>query len=90
MQCAGERGVSASVQRGDLVWGGKSQSVQWKHGVTPGMITLACPLKPSVPPSTIGRIEVKSNLPSGKYSRGAEGGETGGAGGVEEGGGGTR
>ena len=33
------RGVSASVQSGNLVWGGKSHSVHSKQGVWPGRIT---------------------------------------------------
>lgn len=48
------RGVSASVHSGNLVCGGNSHSVHSKHGVTPGRMTRAWPLKPSVPPSTIG------------------------------------
>lgn len=34
-------GVSARVQRGNLVCGGNSQSVQSKQGVSPGMMTRA-------------------------------------------------
>ena len=43
--------------------------VHSKHGVTPGKITLACPLKPSVPPSTIGLIVSSNGLSSESYSR---------------------
>ena len=67
-QCAAERGVSASVHSGNLVCGGKSQSVQWKHGVMPGSSTRECPLKPSVPPSTMGLMVEGSTLPSASYS----------------------
>ena len=43
MQCAAVRGVSASVHSGNLVCGGNSHIVHWKHGVKPGRITRACP-----------------------------------------------
>ena len=43
MQCAGERGVSASVQSGDLTWRGKSHSVHSKQGVLPGSGVLLLP-----------------------------------------------
>ncbi len=49
-----DRGVSARVHSGNLVCGGNSQSVQSKQGVKPGMMTLAWPLNPSVPPSIMG------------------------------------
>ena len=39
-QRSAHRGVSASVHSGNLVCGGKSQSVHSKQGVTPGMSTL--------------------------------------------------
>lgn len=42
--------------------------VHSKHGVTPGFITLACPLKPSVPPSTMGFIVSSLGLSSESYS----------------------
>ena len=57
-------GVSASVQSGNLTCGGKSHRVHSKHGVKPGIMTRACPLKPSVPPSTNGLIVARSGLPS--------------------------
>lgn len=38
-----------------------------KHGVTPGSSTRACPLNPSVPPSTIGLMVEISGLPSSLY-----------------------
>lgn len=57
-------GVSASVHSGNLTCGGKSHRVHSKHGVKPGMMTRACPLKPSVPPSTNGLIVARSGLPS--------------------------
>ena len=65
---AARLGVSASVQSGNLVCGGNSQSVQSKQGVTPGRITRAWPLKPSVPPSTTGFTVARSGLPSASYS----------------------
>jgi hypothetical protein len=68
MQCAAERGVSASVHSGNVTCGGKSQSVQSKHGDWPGKMTLACPLKPSVPPSIKGFIVSCLTLPSGLNS----------------------
>lgn len=43
MQWAALRGVSASVQSGNLVCGGKRSMLQWKHGVTPGMMTREWP-----------------------------------------------
>ena len=61
-------GVSARVQRGNLVCGGNSQSVQSKQGVSPGMITRACPLRPSVPPSTMTLKLEGSGLPLSSYS----------------------
>ena len=61
-------GVSARVQRGNLVCGGNSQSVQSKQGVSPGMMTRACPLSPSVPPSTMTLKLAGSGLPSSPYS----------------------
>lgn len=64
MQCAAFLGVSASVQSGKFVCGGNNHMVHWKQGVTPGKTTLACPLNPSVPPSTIGFIVLWSGLPS--------------------------
>lgn len=42
--------------------------VHSKHGVVPGNITLAWPLKPSVPPSTIGLTVISTGLPSESYS----------------------
>ena len=42
--------------------------VHSKHGVDPGIITLACPLKPSVPPSTIGLTVSSIGLSSESYS----------------------
>lgn len=42
--------------------------VHSKHGVTPGIITLAWPLNPSVPPSTIGFIVSSLGLSSASYS----------------------
>ena len=55
-QCAAFLGVSANVHRGKFCCGGKSHIVHSKQGVTPGKMTLAWPLNPSVPPSTIGLI----------------------------------
>lgn len=43
--------------------------VHSKHGVIPGIITLAWPLKPSVPPSTIGLIVSSNGLSSASYSK---------------------
>lgn len=40
-----------------------------KQGVVPGNITLAWPLKPSVPPSTIGLTVSARGLSSRSYSR---------------------
>jgi len=65
---APHRGVSASVQSGNLVCGGKSQSVQSKQGEMPGRMTRAWPLKPSVPPSTSGLTVARSGLPSASNS----------------------
>lgn len=42
--------------------------VHSKQGVTPGMMTLAWPLKPSVPPSTIGLIVSSNGLSLESYS----------------------
>lgn len=39
-------GVSASVHKGNLVWGGNSHNVHSKHGVTPGRMTRAWPCRP--------------------------------------------
>jgi len=61
-------GVSASVHSGNLVCGGNSQSVQSKQGVSPGMIMRACPLRPSVPPSTMTLKLAGSGAPSSSYS----------------------
>ena len=61
-------GVSARVQRGNLVCGGKSQSVHSKQGVTPGSITRAWPLNPSVPPSIRGFIVAWSGCPASSNS----------------------
>lgn len=61
-------GVSASVHRGNFVCGGNSHSVHSKHGVTPGRMTRAWPLKPSVPPSTRGLIVDISGSPSSSNS----------------------
>jgi len=63
-----DRGVSARVHSGNLVCGGNSQSVHSKQGVKPGMMTLACPLKPSVPPSIIGFTVIWSASPSASNS----------------------
>lgn len=68
MQCAGVLGVSARVHSGNLTCGGKSQMLHSKQGVIPGRITLAWPLKPSVPPSTIGLIVSGIGLFSESYS----------------------
>lgn len=68
IQCAAVLGVSARVHNGNLTWGGKSQMVHSKQGVTPGRITLAWPLKPSVPPSTIGLIVSSFGLSFSSYS----------------------
>lgn len=65
-------GVSAKVQRGNLVCGGNSQSVQSKQGVSPGIITRACPFRPSVPPSTMTLKLEGSGLPSSSYSAAAQ------------------
>lgn len=43
--------------------------VHSKHGVTPGIITLAWPLKPSVPPSTMGLIVSSRGVSSESYSK---------------------
>lgn len=43
--------------------------VHSKHGVTPGTIILAWPLKPSVPPSTIGLNVSSRGLSSESYSK---------------------
>ena len=56
------------MQSGNLVCGGNSQSVHSKQGVTPGRITRACPLRPSVPPSTMGLMVDMSGFPSSSYS----------------------
>ena len=66
-------GVSARVQSGNLVWGGKSQRVHSKQGVYPGRMTLAWPLKPSVPPSTKGLMVLISKVPSCSYPAGCRG-----------------
>lgn len=68
IQWAAFLGVSARVHKGNFTWGGNSQIVHSKHGVTPGKITLAWPLKPSVPPSTIGFIVSSCGLSSELYS----------------------
>jgi len=61
-------GVSASVHRGNLVWGGNSHNVHSKQGVKPGRMTRAWPLKPSVPPSTMGLMVSSLGLPSSSNS----------------------
>lgn len=61
-------GVSANVHKGNLVCGGNSHSVHSKHGVTPGSMTRAWPLNPSVPPSIKGLIVDISGLPSSSNS----------------------
>lgn len=61
-------GVSARVQSGNFVWGGNSHRVHSKQGVTPGRMTLAWPLRPSVPPSTMGLMVDRSGWPSSSYS----------------------
>jgi hypothetical protein len=43
--------------------------VHWKHGVIPGRMTRAWPLKPSVPPSTTGLMVLGSGLPSSLCAR---------------------
>lgn len=43
--------------------------VHAKQGVIPGRMTLACPLKPSVPPSTRGFTVERSTFPSSSCSR---------------------
>jgi hypothetical protein len=63
-QCAGERGVSASVQSGYVVCGGNSHSVHSKQGVIPGTMTRTWPRKPSVPPSMSGVMVDGSGAPS--------------------------
>jgi len=68
IQWAAVLGVSARVHKGNFTWGGKSHMVHSKHGVIPGIITLAWPLKPSVPPSTIGLIVSSRGLSSESYS----------------------
>jgi len=68
IQWAAVLGVSASVHNGNFTCGGKSQMLHSKHGVVPGIITLAWPLKPSVPPSTIGLMVSGTGLSSGSYS----------------------
>ena len=68
MQCAGDLGVSAKVHSGKVTWGGKSHSVQSKQGDLPGMMTLACPLNPSVPPSISGVTVSSLTVPSGLNS----------------------
>ena len=69
MQWAAVLGVSARVHKGYFTCGGKSHMVHSKQGVNPGRITLAWPLKPSVPPSTMGLILASNALSSASYSR---------------------
>jgi len=47
-----------------ITCGGYSSSVHSIQAVIPGRITLAFPLKPSVPPSIKGTMELGSNTPS--------------------------
>lgn len=54
MQCSGSLGVSLIVHIGYPVAGGKEPKLHSKHPVLNGIITLAYPLKPSVPPSIKG------------------------------------
>lgn len=68
MQWAAVLGVSARVHKGNLTWGGKSHMLHSKQGVIPGIMTLAWPLKPSVPPSTIGLTVSWTGLSSESYS----------------------
>lgn len=48
----------------NLTWGGYSSRVQSMQAVMPGRMTLALPLKPSVPPSIRGIIDPGSKTPS--------------------------
>lgn len=68
MQWAAVLGVSARVHKGNFTCGGKSHIVHSKQGVTPGIIILAWPLNPSVPPSTIGLMDSSCGLSSESYS----------------------
>lgn len=68
IQWAAVLGVSANVHNGNLTCGGNSQMVHSKHGVIPGIIILAWPLNPSVPPSTIGLTVSSRGLSSESYS----------------------
>lgn len=73
MEKGGQQGWGGSWGRrigSDLAWGGNSQSVHSKHGVTPGRMTLAWPLKPSVPPSTMGLMVSWFTWPSSSNSAG--------------------
>lgn len=58
------RGVFAMVHNGYVICGGYNSNVHSMHAVTPGKITRALPLKPSVPPSMIGINDDWSRLPS--------------------------
>lgn len=52
---------------GQVTWGGKSQRVHSKHGVTPGRSTRAWPLSPSLPPSMMGLMDVGTAWPCSSY-----------------------
>lgn len=56
-------GVLAIVQRGYVFCGGYKSKVHSMQASIPGRITLALPLKPSVPPSTKGITLLWSRLP---------------------------
>ena len=68
-QCAGERGVSASVHSGYVVCGGNSHSVHSKQGVMPGTMTRTWPRNPSVPPSIRGVMVEGSGVPPSPNTR---------------------
>lgn len=53
MQCSGSLGVLAIVHSGYVICGGYKSKVQSIQALTPGKITLAWPLNPSVPKKNI-------------------------------------
>lgn len=68
MQCSGSLGVSLMVHIGYPVWGGRDPRLHSKQPVLYGMITLAYPLNPSVPPSMNAFWVLGSKFPSASNS----------------------
>ena len=68
MQCSGSLGVSLIVHIGYPVGGGNDPKLHSKQPVLNGIITLACPLNPSVPPSISGLYVSGIGFPSSSNS----------------------